>query len=91
MGARFWIRIPVIGGMNDREEEMEKTARFLKEEEIRYEQIHLLPYHDTGRGKYTHLGRTYEGNLFETPPKERMEELRQYLESLGAGPVKIGG
>ena len=55
---------------------MEKTARFLKEEEIRYEQIHLLPYHDTGRGKYTHLGRTYEGSSFETPPKERMEELR---------------
>ena len=46
---------------------MEKTARFLKEEEIRYEQIHLLPYHDTGRGKYTHLGRTYEGSSFETP------------------------
>lgn len=89
--ARIWIRIPVIGGVNDREEEMEKMARFLTGEHIRYEQANLLPYHDTGRGKYGHLDRTYGGGAFGTPSGERMEELRQYLESLGIGPVRIGG
>ncbi len=89
--ASIWIRIPVTGGVNDTREEMERIGRFLKENRIRYERIHLLPYHRTGSGKYPHLGRTYEGDTFTVPDKDKLEALRLSLEREDAGPVVFGG
>ena len=45
-GARIYIRIPVIGGVNDNEEEMNAILSYLKEENIAVAQVNLLPYHD---------------------------------------------
>lgn len=87
----IWIRIPVIGGVNDSEEEIRRIGLFLKENQIRYRQIHLLPYHNTGSGKYEYLGRKYEGNEFFIPGKEKMERLKEVLELEGLEPVYVGG
>lgn len=89
--AGIWIRIPVIGGVNDSEEEIREIGLFLKENQIRYRQIHLLPYHNTGSGKYEHLGKNYEGKEFFVPDQEKMERLKQILEMEGQKPVYIGG
>lgn len=89
-GARIWIRIPVIGGVNDEAEELERMAGFLSEN-VRAEQINLIPYHNTGSGKYVHLGREYKGGMFYAPPKERMQELQRLMESKNIAPVFIGG
>lgn len=90
-GAGIYIRIPVIGGVNDNEEEMRQIGRFLKENHIQYKQINLLPYHNTGSSKYQQLDWKYEGEEFYVPSKEQMEAFRKILEQEGAGPVKIGG
>ena len=89
-GARIWIRIPVIGGVNDEEEELERMAGFLSEN-VRAEQINLIPYHNTGSGKYGHLNREYQGGMFYAPPKERMQELQRLMERKNIAPVFIGG
>ncbi len=89
-GARIWIRIPVIGGVNDEAEELERMAGFLSEN-VHAEQINLIPYHNTGSGKYVHLGREYKGGMFYVPPKERMQELQRLMESKNIAPVFIGG
>ena len=89
-GARIWIRIPVIGGVNDEAEELERMAVFLSEN-VHAEQINLIPYHNTGSGKYVHLGREYKGGMFYAPPKERMQELQRLMESKNIAPVFIGG
>ena len=89
-GARIWIRIPVIGGVNDEAEELERMAGFLSEN-VHPEQINLIPYHNTGSGKYVHLGREYKGGMFYAPPKERMQELQRLMESKNIAPVFIGG
>ena len=89
-GARIWIRIPVIGGVNDEAEELERMAGFLSEN-VHAEQINLIPYHNTGSGKYVHLGREYKGGMFYAPPKERMQELQRLMESKNIAPVFIGG
>lgn len=91
LGARIWIRIPLVRGVNDSRENLEQTAEFLLSEQIRYEQLNLLPYHDTGREKYGHLDRSYEGERFQTPDREQLEKQKEYLESRGIGPVIIGG
>ena len=89
-GGRIWIRIPVIGGVNDTEQNMEQTADFLCENRICPEHIHLLPYHNTGSGKYGRLSREYPYS-FEVPSAERMEQFRQIFEQKGFSNVYIGG
>ena len=53
-------RIPVIPGFNDSKEEMTAMAEFLTHSSCR--EIHLLPYHRYGEGKYCSLGITYKMN-----------------------------
>lgn len=58
-GKPFRIRIPVIPGVNDSEDNFEKTAGLLKDCES-LEMVELLPYHKTAGAKYEMVGRTYE-------------------------------
>ena len=83
------IRIPVIPGANDTDENMDATARYAKE--IGAREIHILPYHRMGMGKYTGLGREYPlGEEVESPSDERMEVIRDIFRSYGLI-CKIGG
>ena len=90
-GAGIWIRIPVIGGVNDSEGEIREIGSFLREKGIRAEQANLLPYHNTGSGKYGRVGMEYEGASFYTPTAETMEKLQKELQSYLNYPVYIGG
>ncbi|MGN0292944.1 MAG: glycyl-radical enzyme activating protein [Lachnospiraceae bacterium] len=89
--AEIWIRMPVIGGVNDTMEHMERAAHFLKEKQICCSQVNLLPYHNTGSSKYARMGQNYEGEAFYTPSKKRMEQFAGYLKAQGFPDVKIGG
>lgn len=89
--AELWIRMPVIGGVNDTMEHMERTACFLKEKQICCAQINLLPYHNTGSSKYARMGRSYGGEDFRVPSSEQMEQFAAYLQAQGFSNVKIGG
>jgi pyruvate formate lyase activating enzyme len=53
-------------------------------------EVHLLPYHALGKGKYTQLGRDYGLLLLKPPHEDEMENLRLLLEAYGLD-VKIGG
>lgn len=55
----FCIRIPVIPGVNDSEENYRKTAALLKGAGNLI-MVELLPYHKTAGAKYGMVGRTYE-------------------------------
>ena len=89
--ARIWIRLPIIGGVNDTKEHIEAVADFLLKKKIRFERISLLPYHNTGSGKYNRLGRRYEGEEYYVPDHGWLEEMADYLKTKGLSPVKIGG
>ena len=56
-GVSFTTRIPLIPSVNDTEENIEATARFLRECGVSY--IELLPYNKMAGGKYRMLGREY--------------------------------
>lgn len=90
-GAVLWIRIPIIKGLNDMEDNMKQLAIFLKEENILAKQIHLLPYHNTGSNKYARLNKEYKGEDFKTPSNEELEKLADILHIYGSWQIKIGG
>ncbi|MDF2513073.1 MAG: bssD [Herbinix sp.] len=90
-GANLWLRIPVIGGINNTRAHMECLADFLKREKILIEQIHLLPYHNTGSNKYMRLNQTYKGEAFTTPDQGELNQLAAVFHSYGFHNVVLGG
>lgn len=58
-GKPFRVRIPVIPGVNDTEDNYGRTAALLKGS-VNLEMVELLPYHKTAGAKYGMVGRIYE-------------------------------
>ncbi len=86
-GKKTIFRVPLIGGINDDEENILKISDFANKLKI-YE-VHLLPYHKLGEPKYESLNRKYTCKSY-TPSKDKVEELKKLLETKGLN-VKIGG
>lgn len=87
-GASINLRLPIIGSINDGDENIGRILEFIKDTCIR--EVNLLPYHDIARNKYARLGREYEGGRMTVPTEERMNELKALFEKSGYR-VKIGG
>jgi len=90
-GARIYIRIPTIKGVNASDEEMGKIINYLLEKKIHAACVNLLPYHNTGSSKYEKLGTVYEGAGLRVPDKEEMEHFVELFKEAGFHNVKIGG
>ena len=67
--ANVWIRVPVIGGVNDTIEEMTAIRDFLSI--YSPQKIELLPFHHLGDNKYTAL--SIDKPNFSTPGEEEMK------------------
>lgn len=90
-GARIYIRIPTIKEVNGNEENMKETIAYLKQHDIHPAGVNLLPYHDTGSGKYAKLDMEYKGTDLHAPDKEEMEALAALFVNAGFTNTKIGG
>ena len=90
-GARIYARIPVVREVNGNAQAMSDIINFLKENDIRPEQVNLLPYHDTGSHKYAKLGREYPAAGMTRPSDEEMQEFVEMFRSAGYQRVMIGG
>ena len=90
-GATVYIRVPMIQKLSASTENIDQMIGFLRSKGIAPEGINLLPYHNTGSGKYQRLGRAYEGEDFEAPGKDEMEEYVKRLTAVGFKNVRIGG
>nr|AIZ01119.1 putative pyruvate formate-lyase [bacterium enrichment culture] len=88
-GAKVIIRIPVIPGVNDNEENMEATGKFLAGLPSRPE-VNLLPYHASAREKYRRFGIPYRMADISPSSGERMKELSDRLAQFGLA-VSTGG
>lgn len=83
------VRVPVIPGINDEEENLHQIGDFVASLKQVLE-LHLLPYHKAGVDKYQRLGLTYLLPDIQAPDHERMEQIAGILEQYGLK-VKIGG
>ena len=86
---RLIIRVPVIPTFNDTIAEIAEIAAFASSLP-NVSEIHLLPYHNMGRDKYTGLGREYTMDDIKSPTTELMEVLKQTAEQFGLK-AYIGG
>jgi len=82
------VRIPIIPGFNDSPAEIGRIAGVVKQLGIR--ELHLLPYHRYGQGKYKLIGRKY---VFEGPERVEEERLQALVETADREGlrVQVGG
>ncbi len=77
---RVIVRVPLIRGINDSEENFRTLCAFLKAE-TRVSGVELLPYHDYGQAKYEAVGAGF--HTFSAPDDETIARFQQLLESQG--------
>ena len=88
-GQQVEIRLPVISGFNDTEENRAQTTNFLLSLPG-IKQISLLPYHKLGTQKYIHLNKDNPMPDIQPPSQEFMQQLQdKYLAS--GFQVNLGG
>ena len=72
----IWVRIPIIVGVNDTEEEMTAVAGIFNAHGTP-EKVELLPYHAMGEHKYTALNKPL--CQFNSPSKESISRLKKFF------------
>ena len=77
-GKPIWVRVPVVPGFTDSEEELRKIACFLKGQEP--EHVDMLRFHRMAEAKYRAMGMEYEMGTTVPPSMDEMEKLRTILE-----------
>ena len=76
------VRLPVIPGYNAEDEHFRKTAALILNSGFKGE-VHLLPYHSYGSGKYKALQQTYLLEDTEPPTEEQLKSWAYMFESEG--------
>ena len=84
------VRIPIVPGCNDSDENIAATARFAGKLGKNLIRIDLLPYHLFGSQTYGRLGSVYKLEDVEPPSDDRMQQLKEIVESFGIQ-AQIGG
>lgn len=88
-GANFRIRIPIIPGINDDEQNLQRTAEFVSTLKG-VESVDLLPYHDIMTAKYERLNMSYLLSDIVPPDRSYLESLVHIFEAAHLS-VTIGG
>lgn len=89
LGKEMILRVPVIPGLNDSEENLEAIGRFAATLDG-VDRLDLLPYNEAMQAKVARLARSYTLWEAKPPTRERMEGLANRLADFGLQ-VKIDG
>ena len=88
-GARIIIRLPLIPGINNDGENIERTGAFLSSL-AGVNQVNILPYHRAAEAKYKNLSVKYKAADIERPDRDQLESIAGQLEKYDLQ-VNIGG
>ena len=88
-GNRLIIRIPVVPGVNDDDENLKQAGSFLSRLDG-VEKVDLLPYHGFQKGKYERFGFHAGMTQVEPPGRDMIVTAKKHLENFGLD-VAIGG
>ncbi len=86
--AAVVVRIPVIPGINDDDQNLEASFQLLGELGIR--KVDLLPFHATGIEKYHRLSLTCRMDGLKPPSLQKMQQIADRFSSQGFE-IRIGG
>ena len=81
-GKSINIRIPVIPEVNDDDNNIEAIGKFLASLS-HIHKVSLLSYHRAWVDKYKRLGGKAEPYVVEPPSKEKIEKIKNILQSFG--------
>jgi pyruvate formate lyase activating enzyme len=81
-GIPLIVRIPLIPGLTETEENIRGITRFVAELGDGVRAVNVLPYHRFGMNKYRMLDREYELDELKPLPEERIKAVVDSLESL---------
>ena len=88
-GTEVRLRLPLVPGINDDEDNIRRTGLFAASlPGVRG--IDVLPYHAAAKGKYAKLGRPYPGRDIPAPDPARVDRAVNILQDCGLA-VRIGG
>lgn len=82
MGTEIFIRIPLIPGVNDTEENLTSAAKFISAFD-RSLHIDLLPYHNYGINKFASLDRPYELAETKRQSPEKLTACKKIFDDFG--------
>jgi pyruvate formate lyase activating enzyme len=88
-GVQTIIRVPVIPGLNDEDENIMAMGRFLQKMDS-IKQIDLLPYHRLGEEMYHRLEREYSLKDLPSKAETALEHMAELLRRGGVA-VRAGG
>ena len=87
--AEVWVRIPLVSGVNDDDNNIRRTIDFLSSlKTIR--RVGILPYHSGGLEKARRIGQESHFRKFETPSEERIAAVEAAFREAGFE-VRRGG
>lgn len=89
-GAEINIRIPLIKGINDDEENIRQTAEFIVNLSGHKKPVNILPYHNIATPKYLKLGQTYHSSEMDEPSESEQQQVINIFTEYGLE-AKIGG
>ncbi|MFC1863288.1 glycyl-radical enzyme activating protein [Thermodesulfobacteriota bacterium] len=78
----IYIRVPVIPGYNDSEENIKATCEFARDLSSLVE-VSLIPLHHLGKAKYESLDRAYSIDTLPLIPDSVLQEMKQLVGSYG--------
>jgi len=84
----FWLRVPIIPGVNDFSSEINNIISFVKTIK-NCNKIQLLPFHQAGKHKYKCLGLDYEFLNYSAIDNDEMEKIKSVFEKNDIS-VKVG-
>jgi len=85
----IWIRIPIVPGFTDSENNINKIAEFISKLQ-NIEKVCLMPYHNLGIRKYELLDRRYTLSGIKPCETNKLKALKNILERTGFD-INIGG
>lgn len=80
-GGKLQIRIPIIPGFNDSEENIRQTGEFCRSLGEAVTLVQVLPYHNMGVVKYLRISDSSKVLEVEPPSEEKIQLLKEILES----------
>ncbi|MDR2020266.1 MAG: glycyl-radical enzyme activating protein [Treponema sp.] len=80
-GAEILVRMPLIPGVNDSPEDLQKILDYLRG--IGVTRFTILPYHQYGSGKYASIGMAYALSALSPPENAAIERLKNQIAEAG--------
>lgn len=81
-GASIWVRLPLIPGINDGENNLSAVADFVRGMPG-IEKVSLLPYNVAAGARYLEIGKTFALEGLKAQPKEELKKLVEIFTRAG--------